>query len=223
MLGSNPSDSSFQWRNGQFVSNSRAPKIIAKFIDIVGFVISLGLVFLGYSYGKSVLNHRTAYTPQDYSQTKFDFSLSTPTPSFAQASLVDTPIPGQCPDTYKIVTTAAYSTCIPDEFSESVNVADKQGFTNNDGTEELVIYHSSPLFPLHVCNFEQQTTWENFNATRILFHEQTGAGCGALTGFALRVVTDRDGTYTIHLVKHRGVFENEQEFNDITQSFKLTK
>lgn len=186
---------------------------------------------MGYSYGKSIAQRSTA---SSYTKDKSVFlfgpsptpSLSptiAPTASMPFTNVLPTEALSQtiCGDGFQAIVEEKYSLCLPAGFSKQMKPQEDY-YVNGD--QELAVYENSSFaFPIDICTFEQSVSVDGYTATRSIFHEETGGGCGGVTGFATRISVDEHTNYLIRLFRTNGTFENEQHYEALEQSFVLQK
>lgn len=210
---SSPRYTYFAWRNGHLFIQHTKKHLVTFLFDIIGFTISIGLVLMGYTYGKSASNRVAVTTTSKAFQETSSFRPPFPDREQQKKS-------SDCPEGFQRISFQELQLCLPGTFSLESNSADSQRFRSSD--EEFVINFGIPeQFPIELCHLEKEIVVAGRPATRTIFRQETGAGCGDIIGFATNTHDASGADVQLHLWKETSTYDQEQIYEAIERSVQF--
>jgi hypothetical protein len=166
---------------------------------------------MGYTYGKSAADRMLSS-----SQIDEQYVISIPT----LPPVYPTPVSKVCPDGLQPYSTNEFKICLPDKFSREGGFHGEQRYVAGD--EEFVIrLDGGEQFPIHMCNFQEEAVVAGSPATRTIFRQDTGGGCGEIIGFATDLHDAYGHNAQIHLSRNAGTYPDETLYKSIERSLQL--
>lgn len=207
----------FHFQKGRFIPFQAKRHLMSLFFDAIGFSLSLLLVFMGYSYGKKA-SHTTTLTKVEPQQIALlDFSTNGEiVPTIALPTTES-----RCGPSLVFYETSDFSVCIPSSLREVSEPRDTSHHFLAQEEELIIEPNSAREWPIHLCNFNADTTVSSYPAVRTTFRKETGAGCDEIVGFATKIDSSTAAPFYIGLTKNSGYFTNSEVFEKIEQSLVL--
>jgi hypothetical protein len=213
---SGPQHDYFLWRQGRIFVETARENFATWIFNIIGFTLSVGLVLMGYTYGKAaserILAASSSNSPK-VSVTVYPTRPIVPTRPQEKPN-------ADCPDGNQFISFNSLSLCLPNTFVKQSNSATSERYSRT-GEEFVVSVDSPEQFPIHMCHFEQDITVDSNIATRTIFRQETETGCGEMVGFATTIYDTSVGTVQIHLWKEAGMYSEQETYEKIERSIKI--
>ena len=202
----------FTWRPRRFTPKTVKHHTLPRVFDVIGFILSIGLVLMGYVYGKNA-SERIVSSPQ-----VLQISV-TPTPS-SQLMIPQPEQSSDCPSGLVLSSLNSFQFCLPNTFTQESNSNTSVRFRSAD--EEFVVNNGAlEQFPIHICNLEKKVMAGGNFATRTIFREETATGCGEIVGFATTIYETSEGNIQLHLWRGSGTYKSEEGYEKIEQSVRF--
>lgn len=209
-----PQHNYFLSHRGHFFTQSSRQRLVTIVFDIIGFTLSVGLVLMGYTYGKEASDRILA------NSSKATNEISPPIQSLTPTSLPQKTVQEECVNGFQRVSAHTLELCLPDSFVKEGNSNTSARFKSGD--EEFVINTGTiEQFPIHMCHLEKNVIVGTDYATRTIFREEMESGCGEIVGFATTMYGTSKGDIQLHLWKESGTYLDEETYGKIESSIKL--
>lgn len=211
-----PAHDYFLWRQGRIFAETARKHLVTAVFDVIGFTLSIGLVLMGYTYGKDA--SQRILTSASSGAPKIKISIYPTRPVVPTWTSTDTTL--DCPMGLEPIASNLLELCLPPTFIKDSNSNTSEHFRM--GEEEFVINAGAlEQFSIHLCHLEKEVLVAGNIATRTIFREEIATGCGEMIGFATTVYDGPNGDVQLHLWKNAGIYTSEDAYEKIEQSMRF--